>query len=176
MSGTQRQSLAARGNSLGRDDAVATAGLDGLFNSNERMLGQQLQHADKVPGARQRPVACFKTLAQLSKRRRQTPVAVDIGVIEIGWLHSQRGQVVQRIEHLLALTVGPLVLGNPHSVANDFDALDVRFYRDRGEGVPPRHTVAVLLPGDRLILVDLANLAHGGFERAKGQRQGAGPL
>jgi hypothetical protein len=83
---------------------------------------------------------------------------------------------MQRIKHLLALAVGPLVLGNPHSVADDFDALDVRFYRDRGERMPPRHTVAVLLPGDRLVLVDLADLAHGGFERALGQRQGAGPL
>jgi hypothetical protein len=129
-----------------------------------------------MPGAGQRPVTCFKTLAQLGKRRRQTPVAVDGGVIEIGWLDSQRGQVMQRIEHLFALAVGALVLGNPHSVADDFDAIDVRFYRDRGEGVPPRHTVAILLPGDRLVLVDLADLAHGGFERALGQRQGAGPL
>ena len=83
---------------------------------------------------------------------------------------------MQRIEHLLALAVGPLVLGNPHSVANDFEAIDVRFYRDRGEGVPPRHAVTILLPGNRLVLVDLADLAHGGFERTLGQRQGAGPL
>ena len=129
-----------------------------------------------MPGPRQRPVPCFKTFAQLAKRRRQTPVAIDVGVIEIGWLHSQRGQVVQRIEHLLALAVGPLMLGNPHSVANNLDAIDIRFYRDRGEGVPPRHTVTILLPSDRLILVDLADLAHGGFERALGQRQGTGPL
>jgi hypothetical protein len=129
-----------------------------------------------MPGARQRPVACFKTLAQLSKFRRQAPIAVDVGVIEIGWLHSQRGQVVQRIEHLLALTIGPLMLGNPHCVANDFDVIDVRFYRDRGEGVPSRHAVTILLPGDRLILVDLADLAHDGFERTLGQRQSAGPL
>ena len=140
------------------------------------MLCQQLQHADEMPGAGQRPVTCFKTLAQLGKRRRQTPVAVDGGVIEIGWLQTQRGQVVQRIEHLLALTVGPLVLGNQPTVADDLDAMDVRFYRDRGEGMPPRHTVAILLPGDRLVLVDLADLAYGGFERALGQRQGAGPL
>jgi hypothetical protein len=140
------------------------------------VLGQQLQHADELAGARQRPVACFKTLAQLGKRRRQTPVAVDGRVIEIGWLDTQRGQVMQRIEHLLALSVGSLVLGNPHSVADGFDAIDVRFYRDRGERVPPRYTVTVLLPGDCLVLVDLANLAHGGFKWSMGQRQGAGPL
>lgn len=174
--GAQRQPLAATGNSLGRDDAVATAGLDRLLNPSQRMLGQQLQHADELPGAGQRAVACFKTLAQLGKRRRQTPVAINVGVIEIGWLHSQRGQVVQRIQHLLALAIGPLVLGNPYSVADDFDALDIRFYRDRGERMPPRHTVTILLPGDRLVLVDLANLAHGGFKWSMGQRQGAGPL
>ena len=129
-----------------------------------------------MPGPRQRPVPCFKTFAQLGKRRRQTPVAIEVGVIEIGWLHSQRVQVVQRIEHLLALAVGPLVLGNPLAVADDLDAIDVRFYRDRGEGVPPRHTITILLPSDRLILVNLADLAHGGFERALGQRQGTGPL
>jgi hypothetical protein len=128
------------------------------------MLGQQLQHTDKMPGPRQRPVACFEMFAQLGKRRRQAPVAIDIGVIEIGWLQPQRGQVMQRIEHLLALTIGALVLSNPHSVADDFDPIDVRFHRDRGEGVPPRHTVTVLLPGDCLVLVDLANLAHGRIE------------
>jgi hypothetical protein len=121
-------------------------------------------------------MAIFKTLAQLGKRRRQTPVAVDVGVIKIGWLHSQCGQIVQRIEHLLALAIGSLVLGNQQSVADNRDAMDVRFYRDRGERMPPRHTVAVLLPGDRLVLVDLADLAYRSFERAKRQRQGAGPL
>lgn len=140
------------------------------------MLSQQLQHADELPGARQRTVACFKTLAQLGKRRRQSPVAVDGRVIEIGWLHSQRGQVVQRIEHLFALAVGALVLGNPHSVANNFDAVNICFYRNGGERVPPGYTVSVLLPGNRLVLVDLADFAHRGFERALGQRQGAGPL
>ena len=174
--GAERQSLAAHGNSFGRDDAVATAGLDGLLNASQRMVCQQLQHANVMSGARQRPVACFKMLAQLGKRRRQTPVAVDVGVIEIGWLHSQRGQVVQRIEHLLALAVGPLVSGNPLAVADDFDAIDVGFYRDRGERMPPRHTVTILLPGHRLVLVDLADLAHGGFERALGKRQGTGQL
>ena len=168
--------LAAPGNAFGRDDAVAAASVDGLFDPREGMLRQQLQHANEVPSARQRTVPCFETLAQLGKGRRQTPIAVDVGVIEIGWLHSQRRQVVQRVEYLLALAVGALVLGNPQSVADDFDAIDVRFYRDGGEGVPPRHTVAVLLPGDRLILVDLADLAHRGLERALGQRQRAGPL
>jgi hypothetical protein len=168
--------LAAPGNSLGRDDAVAAAGLDGLQDPSERVLCQQLQHTDKLPGARQRAVARFKTLAQLGKRRRQTPIAIDVGVIEIGWLHSQRGQVVQRIEHLLALAVGPLVPSYPLAIAGDLDAIDVGFHRDRGEGMPPRHTVAVLLPGNRLVLVDLADLAHRGFEWAMRQRQRAGPL
>ncbi|MEX2308382.1 MAG: right-handed parallel beta-helix repeat-containing protein [Pirellulales bacterium] len=59
-------------------------------------------------------MTCFETLAQLSKRRRQTPVAIHGRVIEIGWLHSKRGQVVQRIEHLLALSIGALMLGNQH--------------------------------------------------------------
>ena len=137
------------------------------------MLCQQLQHADELPSARQRSVACFKMFAQLGKRRRQTPIAVDVSVIQIGWLHSQSGQVVQRIEHLLALSVGALVPGNPLAVADDFDAIDSGFYRDRGERMPPRHAVAILLPGDRLVLVDLTDLAHGGFKRALGQRQGA---
>jgi hypothetical protein len=121
-------------------------------------------------------VARFKTLPQLSKRRRQTPVAVDSRVIEIGWLHSQRGQVVQRIEQLLALAIRAIVPGHEHSVADDFDAIDVGFYRDRGEGLPPRHTVTILLPGDCLVLVDLADFADRSFERALWQRQGAGPL
>jgi len=51
--GAERQSLAAHGNSFGRDDAVATAGLDGLEYPIERMLCQELQHANELPGARQ---------------------------------------------------------------------------------------------------------------------------
>ncbi len=140
------------------------------------MHSQQLQHADEVPGARQRAVTRFKTLSQLSKRRRQTPVAVDGRVIEIGWFHFQRGQVVQRIEQLLALAIRAIMPGHEHSVADDFDAIDVCFDRDRGEGMPPRHAVAILLPGDCLVLVDLADFADRGFERAIRQRQGTGPL
>ena len=83
---------------------------------------------------------------------------------------------MQRIEHLLALAVGSVVLGHQLTVAADLDAIDVGPDRDRGEGMPPRDAVAVLLPGDRLVLVDLADLAHRGVERAPGQRQGAGPL
>jgi hypothetical protein len=140
------------------------------------MLRQQLQHANKMPSARQRAVTRFKTFTQLRKRRRQTPVAVDRRVIEIGWLEAERGQVVQRIEHLLALAIRAIVPGHEHSVADDLDAIDVCFYRDRGEGMPPRHAVAILLPGDCLVLVDLTDFADCGFERAMRQRQGAGPL
>jgi len=81
---------------------------------------------------------------------------------------------MQRIEHLFALAVRPAVLGNQPAVADDLDAIDVRSHRDGGEGVPPGHAVAVLLPGDRLILVDLADLAHRRVKRAIRQRQGAG--
>jgi transposase len=49
-----------------------------LLNSNERILCQQLQHTDELPGPRQRAVAFFKTLAQLGKRRRQTPVEAQV--------------------------------------------------------------------------------------------------
>jgi len=48
----QRQLLAAPGNSLGRDDTVTAAGLDRLFHARERVLRQELQHADKLSGAR----------------------------------------------------------------------------------------------------------------------------
>ena len=166
--------LAAARDLLGRDDAVAAAGDDRLLDSRERVLGQELQHADVVAGARQPPVARFKTFAQLGKRRRQTPVAVDVGVIEVGWLHAERSQIVQRVEHLFALAVRPVVQGNALAVAVDLDAINVGPNSDCGEGVPPRHAVAVLLPCDRLVLVDLADLADCGVERALWQRQGAG--
>ena len=171
-----RQLLAAPRNAFGRDDAFAAAGLDGLKNPNQRMLSQQLQHANKMPSARQRTVTRYKTFTQLRKRRRQTPVAVDGRVIEIGWLEPERGQIVQRIEHLFALAIRAIVPGHEHSVADDFDAIDVGFYGDRGEGMPPRHAVAILLPGDCLVFVDLTDFADRGFERAMRQRQGAGPL
>jgi hypothetical protein len=88
--GQRRQSLAATRDLLGRDDAVAAAGDDRLLDPRQRVLGQQLQHADVVAGARQPSVARFKTLPQLSKRRRQAPVAVDVRVIEVGRLQAER--------------------------------------------------------------------------------------
>lgn len=86
----RRQPLAAPSDPLGRDDAVAAAILDCPLDPRQRVLGQELQHANVMPGARQPPVARFKTLAQLSKRRWQTPVAIDVSVIEVRRLHAER--------------------------------------------------------------------------------------
>lgn len=118
----------------------------------------------------------FKMFAQLGEGRWQTPVAVDRCVIQVSRLPSERRQVVQRIQHLLALAIGPLVPGHEHAIADDFDAIDVGFYCDRGESVPPGHAVAILLPGNRLVLIDVTDFTHGGFKRTRWQRQGSAPL
>jgi hypothetical protein len=140
------------------------------------VLTKELQHASELPGAGQSPMARFKMFTQLGKGRRQAPVAIHGRVIEVGRLQSERCQVMQRIQDLLTVGIRAFVPGNEHAVTEDFDVIDVGSYGDRGEGVPPRHAIAVLLPGDCLVLVDLAGLADCGFERSRWQRQGAGRL
>lgn len=161
---SQRQLRAARGNAFSGDDTFAAAGSNCLLDSLEWMFGQELQHANKMPDARQRTMSRFEVFPQLGKRRRQSPVAIDGGMIEIGGLHAERCQVMQWIEHLLALAIGAFMPGEEHAVAHDLDAIEESFHHHRGERLPPRHAVAILLPSDRLVLVDLADFADRRFE------------
>ena len=57
------------------------------------------------------------------------------------------------------------------AVANDLDSIDVRLDGHRLKGVSARHAVTILIPGRRLVLVDLADFAYLRVERAIGQME-----
>lgn len=98
-------------------------------------------------------------------------MAIDVCVIQVGRLPIKRREIMERIEHLLALAVDPLVPGDEAPITEHFDPIDIRLHRHRLKGMPTGHAVAVLLPGDRLILVDLAAGAYRGIECTVWQRQ-----
>lgn len=153
---------------LRRNDLIAAALRNRLLHAGERMLAEQLQHAYEVTRSGEPAVACFQMLAEPGEVCRKFPVAVDIGVIQAGRLISEHCQVMQRIKDLFPTVIRPLMLGDWLSRGHDHDPIDVRFDRHRGEGITPRHAITVLLPDDRLILVDLARFADCRIEVALG--------
>ena len=65
----------AADNPVGVQLFVAAQTFNHLLNLLERMLGQQLKHADVLPHARPRAVTPLETLSELPKRRGQLPAA-----------------------------------------------------------------------------------------------------
>jgi hypothetical protein len=70
----------------------------------------------------------------------------------------QRGQIVQRIEHLVTRLVTPPVAGNHTIPMHHIYAVDVAFHRDRLESIGPRHAVLNLLKTHQLILVHIPGM------------------
>ena len=79
---------------------------------------------------------------------------------------------MQRIEHLLAGLVAPLVPGDHLVFADDLDAIDVRFHRHGLKRKRPRHAVAIRVPGHRLVLVHRACFTDRRIKATLGQRHG----
>ncbi len=163
--------LCALGDSLRGDDPVTATRPNGPLHALQRMHGQQLQYSNVMPCARESAVPRFKMLPQLTEHRRQTPIVVNVRVIQIRRFPAEHGQIMQGIEHLFPLAVAPLVLGNGLAIAHHVKSVHVGFYRHRLEGMSTGNTVAILLPGHRLVLVDFADLAHGRLKRVLRQRQ-----
>ncbi|MEM9591779.1 MAG: hypothetical protein AAF967_10635 [Pseudomonadota bacterium] len=166
-----RQAETMLADAFRRQHAFASTDLQGLLDALQRMLGQQPQHADVMASARMPTMAGLKAIAQLAKRRRKAPIAIDVCVVQVGRLAIKRRQIVQRIEHLFALAVRSLVSRHEDVVANDLNSIDVRLDGYRLKGVSTRHAVAILIPGRRLVLVDLADFAYLRIERVIGQLQ-----
>jgi len=151
---------------------VAAQTFNHVLDSLQRMLGQQLKHADVLPHARPGAVTSFETLSELCKHPGQLPATVDVRMIQRRRTTPQRGQIVQRIEHLVPRLVTPPVAGN-HAIAMDHvHPIDVAFHGDRLERVGTRHAVLHVLETHQLILVDLPRPHHARIEGVPGQRQG----
>ncbi len=91
-------------------------------------MGEQLQHADKLPGPRAWSEPRFEVASKRGVRGRELPVAVDRGVVERRRLALQSHQEMQGIEQLLAAAVAPLVRGNDLPVGHHLDVIDVALH------------------------------------------------
>lgn len=161
---TQRQLPGTLGDHLGIEAIEAPATLDGLLHTRLRMFEQQLQDAHIMASARLRTVPRLQTFTQLLEHGRQLPLAIDIGMIQGSRPTLQRGQVMQRLEHLTAWLVTALMPGYHLAGDDDFDALDVGLHGCRLKGVTPRHAVTHLIETRGLVLVDLRGLKDAGVE------------
>jgi hypothetical protein len=150
---------------------VATQTFNHVLNSLQRMLRQELKHADVLPHARARAVTSLQTLAELRKHPGQLPAAVDARMIQRRRTTPQRDQIVQRIEHLVARLVTPPMAGNHTIAMHNIHAVDVAFHRDRFERIGPRHTVLNALKTHQLILVDLSRPHDARIKGVPRQRQ-----
>ena len=89
------------------------------------MLPQQFQHAHVLPHSEAAAVPIFQPCSQFAKRRRKFPLAVDVRVIQSGRASTQRYQIMQRIENLVARFIAALMRGHDLITVDDLNAIDV---------------------------------------------------
>lgn len=166
------QPLTTMPHAIRRDHRVTPTIRDRFAHALDRMLAQQLQHTNVLARPRQPAMTLFQLASQPTEIGGQLPRAVDRRVVQAGRLALEHCQVMQGVEHLLATVVRSFVLGNHLSLGHHHDAIHIGFHRHRGKRITPRHAVAILLPGHRLVLVDLAGLFDGCIEAARWKRQG----
>src|SRR6185312_16575344 len=109
------------------------AGTDGTFDEIDRVLREQLQHADVMANAADAPESSFEVASQVGERRGQLPVTVDRSVVERRRLAWQNRQEMPRIKQLLAAAVAAWVRGDHLSVSDNFDTIDVALDRHSAE-------------------------------------------
>ena len=95
---------------------------------------------------------------------------LDSVEVEGGGASTQGGQVVDRIENLVALAVAAGVEGDDLPVGHDRDAIDVPLDGYGPESIGPRDTVTVVVEADGLVLVHSCELVGAGIERPVGKR------
>jgi hypothetical protein len=122
------------------------------------MLGQELQDPDELPHAGPRPEHLLQDAAKVRKRRGQLPVAVHRGVIQRRRLAFRRDQIMQGIEHRLAVAVTALVAGHHLARGHDREVLDVALHGHGPERPAARHPVGVVVEAHGLILVHLGGV------------------
>ena len=153
-------------------DAVAgaaLAGLDGTLDLFDRMLGQQLQDANELPRPGLGAVLAFQVAAQFGEYGRQLPVPIDVGMVERRWPAAECGQVMQRVEDLLAVPIRTDMPGDDLVASHDLDAVDVALDRHGLKGEGTRHAVGIAVETSGLILVHLGRLADARVERPFGE-------
>lgn len=102
---------------------------DSRLHSLHRMRRQQLQHTHELSHATASPMSIFQTPAKLQKYSGKLPVAINVGVVKSCRATLQRRQIVQRIKHLIAGLIAPLVHGHDRVLMHDLHSIDVDLHR-----------------------------------------------
>lgn len=101
----------------------------------------------------------LQVIAEFSEHGRQLPVLEDRGVVQVGGLAAQHHEIMPRIKEMFAGGIAPLVSSDRLISDHDFDAVYVCLHGRRLEGKRAWDAVAIVVEGDRLVLVNLAWIA-----------------
>jgi hypothetical protein len=142
---------------------TATA-LDSALHLLQRMIRQEMQYPHIVLDPSGRSVLALQSAAQLIKDGRELPAAKDVGVVQGGGPPLQGVQVMVGIQHLLVPTITTRMRGDDLAATDQLHALDICFDRDGLEGSATRHTVAVAVITDHLVLIRLGRLHDTGIK------------
>lgn len=152
-------------NGLDVETGFGAALLDDALHGVDRVLRQQLQHADVLLGAAARTVLSLQRLPQFVEHLRQLPAAKDVGVVQRRRPAFEAVQIVLRKQDLLVPPVGARVRGNHLASQHYVDALDVNFDRYLLEGGGPGDAIAIGVATHLLVLIDLGRLIEAGIKR-----------
>ena len=90
------------------------------------MRRQQLQHANVMTHSGSSAVTFFQTLSEQYKHWRKRPVAIRVRMIRSRRATFECREVMQRIEHLIAMRVAANVCRHDHIQMNNIDAINIR--------------------------------------------------
>lgn len=159
---------------IGVDRRLLTALDDGLFDHLHRVLGQQLQDSNVLPGSGRQSLPLLEVGPQLLEAGGQLPSVEHEGVVQRRRPATEDRQVVLRLDDPFAPSVTACVAGDHAGAGHHLDPIHVRLDRHRLKGPPPRNAVAVRVEPHRLVLVHLRRCRH---ERIEGMsRKGQGRL
>ena len=147
---------------------------DGLLHHLQRVLSQQLQDSNILPGSGFRALTVLKVGSQLIKAGRQLPSVKHKRMIQGRRTTTEDRQIMPGLHDPSPSPVAALMTGNHPQAIDHLDPIHVRLDSYRLESPATRHTVAVRIEPNRLILVYLCGLRD---ERIEGtRRQGQSSL
>lgn len=100
----------------------------------------------------------LQVIAEFSEHGRQLPVLEYRSVIQVGRLAAQNDEIMSWIKTVFARVITPLVTSDRLASDHDLDVIYVALHGSCLEGKRAWHAVAVLVKGNRLVLVNIARV------------------
>jgi len=141
-------------NLVGVDGGFGTVLNDRVLDHGHRVVGQQLQDTNVLPGPGDGAVTLLKVFPQALEAGRQRPTIKHRGMVQRRRTTPENGQIVTGLDDPFISCVAASVRGD-HAIRRDhIDPIDIRLDRHRGEGPATGNAVAIGVESHRLILVD----------------------